>query len=101
MDGTSSLGILRCSITVMSGSVRIPPLKAAIGVVRPRGSTSMPMPRGGRPLVIAKRIPALPSSLTAWIASSVSTFSLVTRVPSTSASKSRIDGVLSVESAIH
>jgi len=65
-------------------------LKAAIGVVRLSGSTSIDMPFGGRPLVTANKIPASPSLRTASIARSVSTLSLVTRVPSTSARTSRM-----------
>ena len=42
----------------MSLSTIRPPLKAAMGVSSRRGSTSISMPRGGRPLVMAKRTPA-------------------------------------------
>ena len=41
-----------------------PPLKPAIGVSSSSGSNSMAMPSGGRPLVMAKRIPALRRALT-------------------------------------
>src|ERR1700678_4072106 len=69
----------------MSRFTSRPPLKAAIGVLRFSGSISIDMPRGGRPLVIAKRIPASPSLRTASTARSVRTLSGVTSVPSTSA----------------
>ena len=78
--------MVRCSITDMSGRTNTPPLKAAIGVVRPSGSMSIDMPRGGRPLVIANNIPACFSFATAAMARSVRTLSWVTSVPSTSAS---------------
>ncbi len=52
----------------------------------------MAMPRGGRPLVTAKRMFAWRRSRTASTAPGVSTFSEVTSVPSTSASISRIGG---------
>ena len=48
------------------------------------------MPRGGRPLVIANAIPAACNAFTAATARVVSTFSAVTRVPSTSARTSEI-----------
>ena len=51
---------------------------------------SISMPRGGRPLVMAKRTPAWRRLRTAATASSVRTFSWVTSVPSTSARKSRM-----------
>ena len=44
-----------------------PPLNAAIGDSRASGSTSIDIPRGGRPLVTAKAIPAAWSSWTAAI----------------------------------
>ena len=50
---------------VMSGLTKIPPLKPAIGVRSASGSISIAMPRGGRPLVMAKAIPAAWSSRTA------------------------------------
>ena len=53
---------------------------------------SMAIPRGGRPLVMAKRMPASRRLCTAAIARSVRTFSCVTRVPSTSASIKRTGG---------
>jgi hypothetical protein len=40
-----------------SGSTITPPLNAAIGIVRPSGSTSDRIPNGGRPLVMVKTIP--------------------------------------------
>src|SRR5690348_6794833 len=52
---------------------------------------SIDMPRGGRPLVMAKSIPASRSLATAATARSVRTLSWVTSVPSTSARSSRID----------
>ena len=66
----------RSSTTVMSGMTMIPPLKAAIGPFMRSGSTSIRMPRGGRPLVIAKSTPRSWSSCTARIARGVSTLSL-------------------------
>ena len=90
---TSSSGSTRCSTTDMSGLTSSPPLKAAIKVVMLSGSISIDMPLGGRPLVIANRIPASPSLRTAPTARSVSTLSGVTSVPSTSASSSRIASV--------
>ena len=48
----------------------------------------MAIPRGGRPLVIANAIPARCNFLTASRAREVSTLSLVTSVPSTSATRS-------------
>jgi hypothetical protein len=53
-----------------------------------QGLDEQAMPRGGRPLVIAKITPASRKSRTAAMASSVSTFPCVTSVPSTSASSS-------------
>ena len=60
-------------------------MKAAIGVVSFSGSTSIAIPRGGRPLVIASSMPAARRRSTAWQAPSVSTLPEVTSVPSTSA----------------
>ncbi len=91
---TTAVGMTRCSITDMSGLTKSPPLKAAIGVSSPSGSTSIDMPFGGRPLVTAKRMPAARSFWTAAIARSVSTLSFVTSVPSTSASMRRIFGLV-------
>ncbi len=45
-------------MTFISRSTMSPPLKAAIGVWRSSGSISISIPRGGRPLVTAKRMPA-------------------------------------------
>src|ERR1700722_10316503 len=81
-----------CSITDMSGRTYTPPLKAAIGVVSWSGSMSIDMPRGGRPLVMAKSIPACLSFATAAMARSVRTLSWVTSVPSTSARNNRMGG---------
>ena len=50
----------------------------------------MAMPLGGRPLVMAKRMPASRRLCTAAWARLVSTFSSVTSVPSTSASTREI-----------
>jgi hypothetical protein len=61
-----------------------------MGVVSPSGSTSIRMPNGGRPLVIANTIPRSRRRCTAPSARSVSTLSLVTSVPSTSASTAEI-----------
>src|SRR5690349_19896683 len=75
---------------VRSGRTNSPPLKPAIGVSSLSASNSIAMPRGGRPLVMAKRTPALCNALTAPCARSVSTFCSVTSVPSTSASTREI-----------
>src|SRR5499425_1956002 len=88
--GVTLSGRTRCSITDMSGRTKTPPLKAAIGVLSPSGSISIDMPRGGRPLVIAKSIPACFSFPAAAMARSVRTLSWVTSVPSTSARSIRI-----------
>jgi hypothetical protein len=72
---TSSLGSTLCSITDMSRLTGNPPLKAGIGVVMSSGSSSIDLPRDGRPVVIANRIPAVPRQRTALIARSVSTLS--------------------------
>ena len=53
--GPTSAGISRSSMMVMSGCAMTPPLKAAIGPRISSGWTSMRMPRGGRPLVMANR----------------------------------------------
>src|SRR5579864_7847345 len=55
---------------------------------------SIDMPRGGRPLVMAKRIPACLRFATAAMARSVRTLSWVTSVPSTSARNSRMGGAM-------
>ena len=78
------------SMMVMSGLTKIPPLNPATGVRRANGSISIAMPRGGRPLVIAKAMPAVWRAFTAAPARGVSTFSAVTSVPSTSARTSEI-----------
>ena len=78
------------SMTLRSGLTMAPPLNPAIMVVRCSGSISIAMPRGGRPLVTANLMPALSSAATAAMARSVRTLSLVTTVPSTSASSSEI-----------
>ena len=80
-----------CSaMMVISGLTKMPPLKPATGVRSASGSINIAMPRGGRPLVIAKAMPAACSAFTAAAARGVSTFSAVTRVPSTSARTSEI-----------
>jgi hypothetical protein len=79
-----------CSMTDKSDLTNMPPLKAAIGVVNANGAINISMPRGGRPLVIANWIPASRILATAARARSVSTFSWVTRAPSTSARRRRI-----------
>ena len=66
-------------MTVMSGLTKMPPLKPAIGVRSASGSINIAMPRGGRPLVIAKAIPAAASAFTAAAAREVSTLSVVTK----------------------
>ena len=75
---------------VISGLTKIPPLNPATGVCSANGSISIAMPRGGRPLVIAKTMPAEWSAFTAAPARAVNTFSAVTRVPSTSARTNEI-----------
>src|SRR5579872_1135968 len=86
----TSAGRHFCSTIERSRLTKRPPLKPAIGVLSCSGSNSMSMPRGGRPLVMAKRMPTSPRRRTAACARSVSTLSSVTRVPSTSASTSEI-----------
>src|SRR6202007_2801357 len=78
-----------------SGWISTPPLNAAIGWLRLNGSISMAIPRGGRPLVMLNSIPACRRCETALAARSVSTFSCVTSVPSTSAIPMRIGGAAS------
>src|SRR5262249_28695031 len=72
------------------GVTKMPPLKPAIGVSSLRSSKSMAIPRGGRPLVMAKRMPVSRSLCTAAWARLVSTFCSLTSVPSTSARTSEI-----------
>src|SRR5262245_57577595 len=84
--GATSSGIVRSSSTLRSGATTTPPLNAAIGARIASGSTSIAIPRGGRPLVIAK---ATPSSWSLWAAATargVRALADVTNVPSTSAS---------------
>lgn len=50
---------------VISGLTKIPPLKPAMGVVIASGSISIAIPRGGRPLVMAKAMPTACSAFTA------------------------------------
>ena len=90
MGCTMGWGISFSSMTVMSGSTMSPPLNAAMGVESPSGPTNIDIPRGGRPLVTANNTPAAPRAWTASIAFGVRTFSLVTKVPSTSAKRSFI-----------
>ena len=71
-------------MTERSGVAITPPLKLPIGVVIPRGSSSMRKPRGGRLLIIEKMIPFARSSATAAWARAVNFLSSVTNVPSTS-----------------
>ena len=59
----TSGGRVLASITDMSGLTSTPPLKPAIGVSSASGSISIAMPRGGRPLVMAKRMPVGPQRL--------------------------------------
>src|ERR1700688_3280040 len=73
-----------------SGWISSAPLNAAIGWLRFKGSIRMAIPRGGRPLVTLNSIPACRRCETALAARSVSTFSCVTSVPSTSAITIRI-----------
>ena len=48
-----------CSSMIdMSGFTKIAPLNPPIGVLSANGSTSIAMPRGGRPLVMANAMPA-------------------------------------------
>ena len=63
-------------------------MKPASGVVSPSGSTSIDIPRGGRPLVTANATPAARSRCTAAIVAGVSCLSESTSVPSTSLSMS-------------
>ncbi len=70
----------------MSGLTNRPPLNPAIGVAMRSGPISIAIPLGGRPLVTANWMPRPAMSRTAFWARSVSTLSLVTSVPSTSAS---------------
>ena len=77
-----------------SGLTHWPPLKPATGVSMSNGAISMAMPWGGRPLVMANLMPARRKSRTRAMARSVSTFSLVTSVPSTSARKSLMAGMV-------
>ncbi len=65
-------------------------MNPAIGVVMSSGSNSIVMPFGGRPQVSANLMPFASRSRTAFWARSVSTLSLVTSVPSTSARNSAI-----------
>ena len=58
MGTTRWSGMTRWTMTAMLRSTSSPPLKAAIGVWRSSGSTSMTIPRGGRPLVMANRMSA-------------------------------------------
>ncbi len=88
--GDEAVRDARSSTTLRSGSTMSPPLKAAIGDSRASGSTSIDIPRGGRPLVTANRIPAAWSSWTAAIERSLSDLSDRTSVPSTSESTRRI-----------
>ena len=72
--GATSAGTGRSSAMVMSGCTMIPPLKAAIGPRNSSGWTSMRMPRGGRPLVMANSTPRSCSFSIASIARGVTTF---------------------------
>src|SRR5262245_23733246 len=85
---------IRSSMMERSGRTNSPPLKPAMGVSIRSGSISMAIPFGGRPLVMAKRMPDSRSRSTARRARSVSTLSCVTSVPSTSARSSEILGGL-------
>src|SRR6516225_3662725 len=89
--GTRYSGSCRSSSMERSGNAITAPLKAAMGIVRPRGSTSALIPKGGRPLVMVKMIPRSRKDLTAPRARSVSTLSFVRSVPSTSVSTAEID----------
>src|SRR6516165_5809016 len=89
--GTRYSGSCRSSSMERSGNAITAPLKAAMGIVRPRGSTSARIPKGGRPLVMVKMIPRSRKDLTALRARSVSTLSFVRSVPSTSVSTAEID----------
>ncbi len=76
----------------MSGLTSSPPLNAATGVSSASGSTSISIPRGGRPLVTANSTPASCSRWTASTERAVSAFSELTSVPSTSESSRRMAG---------
>src|SRR5215510_7849423 len=80
-----SSGSVFCSMMASHGVTKSPPLNPAIGVSSFRSSSSIAMPRGGRPLVMAKRMPASRRCCTAALACFVSTFLSLTSVPSTSA----------------
>src|SRR5215831_2431549 len=86
----TSVGRVCCLRMVKSGLTNSPPLKPAIGVSSLSASAIMAMPRGGRPLVTAKRMPRSCRLCTAACARSVSTFCSLTSVPSTSASTREI-----------
>ena len=67
-------GDSRCSVMIERSAAAItPPLKQPIGVVMPRGPSSMRKPRGGRLLMMEKMIPLARSSATAAWARDVKT----------------------------
>src|ERR1700733_3825247 len=81
----SPLQLRHATVTAArSVAAMTPPLKPPTGVSIPRRSISMRKPRGGRLLMIAKRIPLARNSATAAAARAVNTLSSVTNVPSTS-----------------
>ena len=92
ITGTTSSSIVCSSRMLFWVSTIMPPLNAAIGVVRASGSRYMLSPRGGRLLVSANRIPASRRCCTACNVAGVSTLSWGTSVPSTSESSNRIFG---------
>src|SRR5215475_8601907 len=81
----TSGGRVFCSMMERSRFTKSPPLKPAMGISSLSGSKSISMPFGGRPLVMAKRMPASCRLWTAAWARSVRIFCSVTSVPSTSA----------------
>ena len=76
VGATSSVGMTCSAITSSPGLDDQAAVERRYRRRSASGSTSIDMPRGGRPLVTAKWIPASCSSCTAAIERSVSTFSL-------------------------
>lgn len=74
-------------------------VEGATGPCISSGWTSMRMPRGGRPLVIAKSTPRSCSCSIASTARGVTTLTLVTTVPSTSAGTAAIVWGVEIEAS--
>jgi hypothetical protein len=92
----ASSGITSASRIVMLSAATIwPPLKPAWGVVMPRGSRYISIPRGDRLLARHSVIPASRNSCAALIVSGCSVLSCRTSVPSTSVTTRRM-GVVPV-----